>query len=63
MNQPAVPDYVTAAGDFTDCPPGHRFKRFFSTGNTGWLRDKNGNYTTLLREALARLLSPPAPGS
>lgn len=42
MNLPAVPTYVTNAGDFTDCPPVHRFKLYFPIWNTGWSFDKNG---------------------
>ena len=51
MNLPAVPAYITGAGDFTDCPPGHRFNLYFPIWNTGWSFDNNGK-SAALRECL-----------
>lgn len=53
MNAPAVPEYVrAAAGDFADCPPGHRFNLYFPVWNeTGWQLDKHGK-TDALRHSL-----------
>ena len=42
MNRPAVPTYVTDAGNFTDCPPGHRFNLYFPIWGDAWKLDKNG---------------------
>jgi CRISPR-associated protein Cmr6 len=47
MNLPAVPNYVSGADDFADCPPGHRFNLYFPIWNTDWLLDKNGKATAL----------------
>lgn len=47
MNLPAVPAYVTDAGGFTDCPPGHRFNLYFPIWKTDWLFDKNGKAAAL----------------
>lgn len=53
MNAPAVPRYVTqAAGQFHDCPPGHRFSLYFPIWQeAGWQLDKNGK-AAALRHAL-----------
>ena len=51
MNRPAVPTYVTDAGNFTDCPPGHRFNLYFPIWGDAWKLDKNGK-AAALRECL-----------
>lgn len=51
MNQPAVPRFVTQAGDFTDCPPGHRFNLYFPIWKTDWSFDTHGK-AAALRECL-----------
>lgn len=49
MNAPAVPKYVSdAAGDFTDCPPGHRFNLYFPIWyENDWQVDKQGKAAAL----------------
>lgn len=52
MSIPAVPDYVIgAAGDFTDCPPGHRFNLYFPIWTPDWELAKNDK-TAALRQVL-----------
>lgn len=53
MDAPAVPKYVSrAAGDFTDCPPGHRFNLYFPVWKeVDWQLDKNGK-ANALRQSL-----------
>ena len=52
MSAAAVPKYVNdAAGDFTDCPPGHRFNLYFPIWEHDWQIDKN-NKANALRKSL-----------
>ncbi len=41
MARAAVPQYVTAAGGFADCAPGHRFNLYFEVWQDNWELDKN----------------------
>jgi len=49
MAAAAVPSYVSsAAGNFANCPPGHRFNLYFPIWREGdWQLDKNGKLAAL----------------
>lgn len=52
MVRAAVPEYVTAAGGFADCPPGHRFNLYFEVWADNWKLDKD-HKADALRKALS----------
>lgn len=47
MAQAAVPHYVTTAGGFADCAPGHRFNLYFEIWERDWKFDKTGKADAL----------------
>ena len=52
MARAAVPQYVTAASGFADCPPGHRFNLYFEVWQDNWQLDKN-HKADALRQTLS----------